>query len=135
MYPEATKKINTYLQSHWIETFIHWEGVGNEGELPVQPGESFIRPTIDWSANNGHVGGLGKMSGFGYLLVEIYTEYGNGRLKADRYAQELTELFRNHSDGPLKFDDPGPPQRIGQDQTGYYHLNMQFNFEYNECGV
>ena len=132
MYQETTKAVQSRLKD-WTETFIHWEGFGREGELPVQPGESFIRPTIDWTATSGHVGGLGKRSGFGYLLIEIYIEYGNGRIKADRYAQELTEMFRDYTDGNLKFTDISPPNRIGREETGYYHLNVQFDFEYNEC--
>lgn len=133
MYPEATKILNTRLKEQWTETFIHWEGVGKEGELPVEPGESFIRPTIDWVDRSGRVGGMGKKIGIGYVLIEIYTEYGNGRLKADRFAQELTDIFKDFEQDALEVTSINPPETVGQENTGFYHLNLQINFKYSEC--
>lgn len=133
MYPETTEKIQTRIKGNWTNTKIDWEGYGIDGTDPVEPGSDFIRPSIDWSSSEGHVGGMGKISGFGYLLIEIYVKNGNGRLKADRYAQELSDLFKFYKDGPLEFSEPSPPEKVRDKDTDWFHLNVQCDFEYNEC--
>lgn len=119
---EINNTFSSRLNTNWIETPIAWDNV------PYTPSEGaeWIRGTvIPFPSENT---ALGKATvNKGLFVIQIFTPLNGGSGRAYELVDMLSAIFANQ-----QFSDiicyAAETQRIGDDENGWYQLNLNINF-------